>query len=145
MYRSIIAALVLAAATIPTADAQNATGSIAIQLSGLQPRGQLMVQVFNSDAGYRGGQAVGANMVPVTGATAEIRFADLAPGQYAFRLFHDVNGDGRLNTNPFGIPTEPFAFSNNARGSFGPATWEQAVFTLNAGENVQQVSLGGAQ
>ena len=145
MYRSIIAALVLAAAAIPTADAQNATGSIAIQLSGLQPQGQLMVQVFNSEAGYRGGQAVGANMVQVTGDTAEIRFADLAPGQYAFRLFHDVNGDGRMNTNPFGIPTEPYAFSNNAQGSFGPATWQQAVFTLNAGENVQQITLGGAQ
>ncbi len=144
MYRSIIAALLLTTA-IGTADAQEANGALAIQLTGLQPQGTVMVQLFNTQAGYQGGEAVGANMATISGNTAEIRFADLAPGQYAFRLFHDVNSDGRMNTNPFGIPTEPFAFSNNARGSFGPATWDQAVFTLNAGDNSQQINLGGAQ
>lgn len=144
MYRSLIAALVLAA-TVQTARAQDSNGGLAIQLSGLQPQGAVMVQLFNSADGYRNGQAVGANRVAVNADRAELRFADLAPGQYAFRLFHDLNGDGRMNTNPFGIPTEPFAFSNNARGSFGPAAWEQAVFTVNAGENVQQISLGAAQ
>ena len=44
------------------------------------------------------------------------------------RAFHDVNGDGRMNTNPFGMPTEPFAFSNNARGNMGPASWDRAEF-----------------
>jgi uncharacterized protein (DUF2141 family) len=145
MYRSIIAALVLASAAIPAADAQTANGTVAIQLTGLQPQGQVMAQIFSSEEGYRGGRAVGATMATVNGANAQITFADLAPGQYAFRLFHDVNGDGEMNTNPFGIPTEPYAFSNNARGSFGPASWQQAVFTVNAGENVQQISLGGAQ
>lgn len=141
MYRSIIAALVLAA-TAQTADAQTANGAVAIQLSGLQPQGTVMVQIFNSEAGYRGGQAVGATMLPVSGATAQVRFADLAPGQYAFRLYHDVNGDGRMNTNPFGIPTEPYAFSNNARGQFGPASWADAVFTVEAAETTQQINLG---
>lgn len=145
MYRSIIAALVLAAAAIPTADAQTANGTVAIQLTGLQPQGQVMAQIFNNEEGYRGGRAVGATMAAVNATTGEIRFADLAPGQYAFRLFHDVNGDGEMNTNPFGIPTEPYAFSNNARGSFGPASWQQAVFTVSAGENVQQINLGGGQ
>jgi len=66
------------------------------------------------------------------------------PGQYAVRLFHDVNGNGQFDTNPFGIPTEPFAFSNNARGRFGPATWEEAVFTVTAGANVHQITVPGA-
>jgi uncharacterized protein (DUF2141 family) len=67
----------------------------------------------------------------------------VVPGQYAIRLFHDVNGNGELDTNPFGIPIEPFAFSNNARGRFGPAGWADAVFTVNAGENVQTINVGG--
>jgi uncharacterized protein (DUF2141 family) len=57
-------------------------------------------------------------------------------------MFHDVNGDGRMNTNPFGIPTEPYAFSNNARGQFGPASWADAVFTVEAAETTQQINLG---
>ncbi len=142
MFRSIIATVLLAA-TVQTANAQTANGTIAIQLSGLQPQGQVMVQIFNSETGYRGGRAVGATIAQVNGATAEVRFADLAPGQYAFRLFHDVNGDGEMNTNPFGIPTEPYAFSNNARGQFGPASWADAVFTVGAGETTQQINVGG--
>jgi uncharacterized protein (DUF2141 family) len=142
MFRSIIAAVLLAA-TVQTAEAQTASGAVAIQLSGLQPQGQVMVQIFNSEAGYRGGRAVGATMARVNSDTAQVRFADLPAGQYAVRLFHDVNGDGQMNTNPFGIPTEPYAFSNNARGQFGPASWADAAFTVAATETTQQISLGG--
>jgi uncharacterized protein (DUF2141 family) len=141
--RSVIVALLLAAG-VGTADAQSVNGSLSIELAGLQPQGAVMVQLFSTEAGYQSGDGVGARRVDVAGETARVDFADLAPGQYAFRMFHDVNGDGRMNTNPLGIPTEPFAFSNNARGSFGPARWADAVFTVNAGANVQQIRLAGA-
>lgn len=144
MYRSLIAALVLTAAAIPVARAED-NSALTVQLSGLEPRGAVMVQIFASEAGFGSGEAAGVQRVIVDSAAETVRFEGLAPGQYAFRLFHDVNGDGRMNTNPFGIPTEPFAFSNNARGSFGPASWSQAAFTLNAGENTQAITLGGGQ
>jgi len=143
MLRSVILALVLTAG-VHTADAQTASGSLLIDLTGLQPQGAVMVQLFNSEAGYQSGEGVSARRVEITGDTARVDFANLAPGQYAFRMFHDVNGDGRMNTNPFGIPIEPFAFSNNARGSFGPARWADAAFTVNAGANVQQIRFGGS-
>ncbi len=145
MYRSIIAALVLATAAVPAARAEDASGALTVQLSGLEPRGAVMIQIFTSEAAYDSGDAAGVQQIVVDGDTEEARFEGLAPGQYAVRLFHDVNNDGRMNTNPFGIPTEPFAFSNNARGSFGPASWSQAVFALNAGENTQAITVGGGQ
>jgi uncharacterized protein (DUF2141 family) len=143
MLRSVILALLVAAGAPTLARAQTAEGALSIELSGLQPQGAVMVQLFDSETGYRGGEAVAAQRVTVSGPTAQVAFADLAPGQYAFRLFHDVNSDGEMNTNPFGMPTEPYAFSNNARGSFGPADWAHAVFTLNSGANTQQINLGG--
>lgn len=36
----------------------------------------------------------------------------LKAGDYVFCVYHDVNGDGKLNTNAIGIPKEPFGFSN---------------------------------
>lgn len=36
----------------------------------------------------------------------------LKAGDYAFCVYHDINGDGKLNTNAIGIPKEPFGFSN---------------------------------
>ena len=35
-----------------------------------------------------------------------------------------------LNRNLLGIPREPYGFSNNARGSFEPAKWEDAKFVV---------------
>ena len=120
MLRTALLAVALASAAIPAARADD-TATVTIDLTGLQPQGAVMLQVFNSEAGYQGGEAVAARQIPITASTARVEFSGVAPGQYAVRLFHDVNGDGQLNTNPFGIPTEPFAFSNNARGRFGPA------------------------
>ena len=39
--------------------------------------------------------------------------------------------DGEMNLNPFGIPSEPYAFSNNAVGNMGPASWERARFAVS--------------
>ena len=37
---------------------------------------------------------------------------NLAPGEYAFCVYHDINSNGQLDTNLVGIPKEPFGFSN---------------------------------
>ena len=39
-----------------------------------------------------------------------------------------MNGNQELDRNLIGIPTEPFGFSRNARGSFGPPSFEQMEF-----------------
>ncbi len=106
------------------------------------PSGAVMASLSSSPEAYAGkapptAQATAA----VTGAAVTVTFAGLAPGTYALRAFHDLDGDGRLNTNPFGVPTEPYAFSNNARGGFGPAKWEAAAFTIRAGENRQTIDI----
>ena len=40
-----------------------------------------------------------------------------------------------------GIPSEPFAFSNNARGSFGPASWEDSAFEVSGDTATHSVRL----
>ena len=55
-------------------------------------------------------------------------------------VFHDKNNDGRLNTWPIGMPSEPYGFSNNARGRFGPASWQAASFEVR-GDSVQTLRL----
>jgi len=37
---------------------------------------------------------------------------NLAPGEYALCVYHDINSNGKLDTNLVGIPKEPFGFSN---------------------------------
>lgn len=100
--------------------------------------GKIMVVVYDSAGGYDGGGPVRAAEVDVAAGRHEAVFENLPAGDYAMKAFHDVNGNGRMDANPFGMPTEPFAFSNNARGNMGPASWDRARFAVS-GEVVQTI------
>jgi uncharacterized protein (DUF2141 family) len=66
-------------------------------------------------------------------------FTNLDPGQYAIILFHDENGNGKLDRNALGVPTEPYGFSNNVRGLLSPPTFEKAVMQINSDKAVRIV------
>jgi uncharacterized protein (DUF2141 family) len=48
--------------------------------------------------------------------------------KHAIAAFEDRNGDGELNTTLFGLPTEKFGFSQNAKATFGPPSFAEAAF-----------------
>ena len=85
------------------------------------------------------GRPVAAVTVAASGAVVAT-FENLPAGDYAVKAFHDVDGDGEMDTNPFGMPTEPYAFSNNAVGNMGPARWDRARFAVS-GETTQTISI----
>lgn len=66
----------------------------------------------------------------------QISMPDLPPGIYAVSCFHDVNGNGKLDTNWLGIPTEPYGFSNNARPKFRAPNWDEAQIYWNGSDAV---------
>lgn len=55
----------------------------------------------------------------------------------ALTVVQDANANGRLDRNAFGMPTEPYGFSNDATGSFGPPSFEAARFEWAAGQVVR--------
>ena len=66
---------------------------------------------------------------------------DLPAGDYAFAVFHDANSNGKLDKNMLGMPTEDYAFSNNALGKMGPPSFEQARISLPAAGATVRVTL----
>jgi uncharacterized protein (DUF2141 family) len=138
-----LAALPLDAARAQDAPAAAAPASLTITFQGITQRsGELRGQLFASEAAYggRGGEPAAVFALPVAGDSVSTTVTGLEPGRYAIRVFHDVDGDGAMATNPFGIPTEPFAFSNDARGAFGPAAWSDAAFDVD-GETVTAITI----
>lgn len=116
-------------------------GPLTVKLENVRKQtGEIRLGVFDA-AGYANGKAVTGADVAVDGASLSVTLEGLAPGEYGIKLYHDVNGDGEMNTNPFGMPTEPFAFSNNAKGRFGPARWEDARFEVTEDGAVQIIAL----
>ncbi len=95
------------------------------------PAGELRVGVFGSEADYRK-TALKAVKAPASGDPVSIRIPDLAAGEYAVAVFHDKNGNQKLDSNMLGIPKEPYGFSGSDRKPAGAATWEQAKFKIGA-------------
>jgi uncharacterized protein (DUF2141 family) len=138
----LLPAAVLAAVLLfpQSAAADPASAKLTLTVTDIKDhKGVLMVGVFDQ-SGYDTDQQVTGMMIPVTGDTATAS-VDIPAGTYGLKLFHDVDGDGKMGANPFGMPTEPFAFSNNAMGRFGPAKWDDARFEVTADGAVQVISL----
>lgn len=132
-----------ATAAAQTVEQPAAATGLAIRFEGIDtPTGQIMLSVFDNAAAHdQGGKPVRVAIVPIEGAAATAVFKGLAPGDYAIKAFHDVDGDGKMATNPFGMPLEPFAFSNNAKAEGGPPRWEAARFTVAAGDNAVTITI----
>lgn len=78
-----------------------------------KPGGMVMLAAYDSEETFLT-QAMMKHRAAVNeDGVAIVTFRGLAPGDYAFVAFYDENGDGRLNRNALGVPTEPFAFSND--------------------------------
>lgn len=58
-------------------------------------------------------------------------FQKVPEGTYAITIFHDENSNGELDSNFIGIPKEGYGFSNNATGTFGPPSFEDASFQVS--------------
>ncbi len=135
------ALLVAAAVLFPgVAAADPAKAQLTLTVTGIKEhKGALMIAVYDQ-AGYDADKNVAASMVPVS-ADAATTTLELPAGQYGIKLFHDIDGDGKMGMNPFGMPIEPFAFSNNAPAQFGPAKWDAAKFEVSATGATQTIKL----
>lgn len=106
---------------------------VLLSVSGIeQLRGNLMIAIFDSSDSFPNDQkAIQHIVVPVTSKTQSITLKGLVKGKYyAIAMYHDENKNEKLDKNVLGIPTERYGFSNDARGIFGPPSFEDAKFNI---------------
>tara|TARA_R110000868_G_scaffold410693_8_gene699918 strand:+ start:1352 stop:1801 length:450 start_codon:yes stop_codon:yes gene_type:complete len=106
------------------------SSSFTLEVNGFEySKGEIRIAVFNSEDSYTK-KPVYAVVIPVEEDRIEWNVPDLPFGEYAIAVYHDRNKNGKLDTNLLGIPKEDYGFSNNARGKFGPASWQEAKFII---------------
>ena len=66
----------------------------------------------------------------------KVIFDNVNEGTYAVSIIHDENGNGDLDTAVFGIPTEDYGFSNDAKGMFGPPSFEDCKFDFTEDKTI---------
>ena len=88
-----------------------------------------MIGLYDSEKNFLSTRFMGA-METIENHTATYTFTDIPVGEYAISTFHDEN-DNQVFDMRFGvIPKEDYVTSNNAKGFFGPPTWDDAKFTV---------------
>ena len=63
----------------------------------------------------------------VAASGAAISLGEFTPGRYALFAMHDANANGDLDLNFLGIPIESYGFSNDAKGTVGPPSFDAAA------------------
>lgn len=117
------------------------TGTVEVFATGFRNNeGQVLIAVFASEAGFpdRGRFAAKRLIATIDNQRATARFENLPAGEYAISILHDENGNFEMDTGLFGIPKEGYGASNDARGRFGPPSWEDARFVIGADATVTQ-------
>ncbi|MET0267931.1 MAG: DUF2141 domain-containing protein [Duganella sp.] len=103
-------------------------------------KGQVLVAVYNRAEDFLK-KPMRATAAANNGGAVRVVVADLPPGDYALSVFLDANGNGKLDTNPIGMPLEPYGFSNDASGNYGPPSFKAATVQLPAGGALTTVTL----
>ncbi|MEM1214424.1 MAG: DUF2141 domain-containing protein [Bacteroidota bacterium] len=106
---------------------------ITVTITGLETKGQVLIGLYDSaDDFLEDGKAVAGIVLDVNSESVSHTFT-LPHGSYAVTAYHDVNSNDELDTGLFGVPKEPYGFSKNVFGNFGPPDFEDVKITLAAG------------
>ena len=77
-----------------------------------------------------------SKIVAVEDKTVSLKIENIKKGNYAVSVYHDENNNGILETGGvFGIPVEPYGFSNNPTMTFGPS-FKKSVFKMSSDKNI---------
>jgi uncharacterized protein (DUF2141 family) len=118
-------------------------GQIEVLVSGASSQaGNIVLSVFDSKDSFL--ETPLLERVAATNEQGGALFilAGFKSGTFAISAYHDADSNNELNTNLFGIPSERVGFSNNAKGRFGPPSFEQVKFQYPDRQQVKIVLIG---
>jgi uncharacterized protein (DUF2141 family) len=113
------------------AQAQTRTpGCALVEVQNLRPgQGALMVAAYGDAATFQKTPST-AIQLEAKAETMQVQVCGLGEGAVALTLFQDLNNNGKLDRNPFGIPNEPWGASGKT-SAFSAPTWESAQVPLD--------------
>ena len=139
--RRIAGALILAGGGAELAGATPPPQDVSVLVTGLRSnRGQVMACLTADAARFPdcGKDPAAAKLaVPVrAGGSLMLDFGAVPPGHYAVSIFHDENGNGKLDKMLM-LPSEGFGFSRDAPVRMGPPKFDAAAFDVTT-QDVRQ-------
>jgi uncharacterized protein (DUF2141 family) len=109
-------------------------GALLVVVTGLRnDHGRVGCGIFNGPEGFprEKRKEFRGMWVPIKGNTARCDFKDVPAGNYAATVLHDENVDGKMDFSLIGIPTKGYGFSNNAKTTLSPPSFDAARVTYD--------------
>lgn len=106
--------------------------SVVFRVHGLRSdHGQIMGALYDSPRHWvRPGEHAADCRADIRGRVARC-VMQVRPGRYAFAFAHDEDGDGELDRDFLGIPSEGYGFSNDVRPALALPSWQSAAFDVS--------------
>ena len=119
--------------------------TVIVKVNNIEKKGEMHLaiyddaEVFENDEGEKGGAAKGIIQGVIEDVeTGSVTYTfELPDGTYAIGIFVDKNYNNKMDRNLFGVPKEQFGFSNNAKGKFGPPSFEDASFNVSSDMKIE--------
>ncbi len=102
--------------------------------------GTVHVALYRADNNFPAGSPLEGKKVPAGAKSVQTTFS-VEPGEYAVAVYHDENNNGQMDKRMFGIPKEPYGFSNNFRPVMSAPKFSDCKFSVGNGEKAITVKL----
>ena len=114
-------------------------GELSITISNIHPvEGNIFIAIYDNNDDYMDIEKASFQKIAAVESDVQtIIMNNIPAGEYAVSVFHDLNNNGKLDTNAIGIPVEPYGFSNDARGKFGPPKFRNTKFTFKSTREIK--------
>jgi uncharacterized protein (DUF2141 family) len=110
-----------------------------VQINKVKKKGTLYISVCSKSSEWSDNGMYTFKYEPVLGQQNTLEIDSIPNGTYAIAMYQDINGNEKLDTNFLGIPTEPYAFSNNRVPVFSEPSFEKCKFQFN--QQKQEISI----
>ena len=141
-FLKIIAFIFCAIAFItPSLSAQNTVTVIIKNID--KAEGRLEVGLYDSAKYWLGddGQYFEEILDCTNAPSMKVVIPNVKNGTYAFSLYHDENGNGKMDFRSVWIPKEPYGFSNNPKGKWSKPSFKKCSFLVNGDDVTIEVNL----
>jgi uncharacterized protein (DUF2141 family) len=115
--------------------------SLQLEFTKVQKKGTLYISVCSNAAEWSDNGKFNFKHKVAPNQVNDLQIVTVPNGEYAIALFQDLNGNQKLDTNLFGKPTEPYAFSNNQKPVFMEPSFEKCKFQFNNSNQKISISL----
>ena len=138
----LIGATALGAAA-PAAAPTVETASITVRVSALASTSSTVkLYFYNTRAGFlKSGKWAFSKAVKPEGKHEIALPVDLPKGEWAVAITQDMNNNDKVDKNFLGIPTEPYAFSNNIRPTLAAPDFNECKFMVSGPGQVVSIVL----